>query len=362
MSASPAMYGVKRLSHVGGNTAPSRNAAIGGTRVALRAGANDAASVTPTPTASGTITPGHRWTLIPASGRPKPTALKSAPSSFANPTPARMPSTEAMSPTITASPSTVVSICRRMAPMVRSIANSRMRWATVIEKVLKMTNAPTSTAAPANASNAGVKNELIAPEIWSVCSFAASVPVCTFTQPGSCAAIRCLSSFGETPESPSTEIVDVLPTRSYQRWASANVVATTVAPPIDDTLPNRNTPTIVTGCTPWSVVRPTCWPTCRLWSSASCWISATWPDASGYWPSTSVFWLNGFGSVETTRFGAPPCDATNLPFTTSDPIPWIWPSAFATPSIPRTRWISEAGSGPTWSCPVPLPNAGLRLR
>ncbi len=260
-SATPARYGVKRLSQVRGSTAPSRSAAIGGTRVARRAGANDAARVTPTPTASGTITPGQACTVTPASGRPNPTALKSAPSSFAKPTPARMPSTDAARPTMSASPSTVVSTCRRIAPMVRSIANSRMRWATVIEKVLKMTNAPTSTAAPANASSAGVKNELIAPEISSVCSFAASVPVCTFTQCGSVAAIRRLSAFGETPGAPSTEIVDVFPTRSYHRCASANVVATTVAPPIDDTLPKRNTPTIVTGCTPRSVVSPTCWPT-----------------------------------------------------------------------------------------------------
>ncbi len=60
-----------------------------------------------------------------------------------------------------------------------------------------------------------------------------------------------------------------------------------------------------------------------------------------------MFWLNGFGSVETTRFGAPPVDFTNLPFTTSDPEAWICPSALATPGIWRTLGISEAGSGPT---------------
>ncbi len=75
-----------------------------------------------------------------------------------------------------------------------------------------------------------------------------------------------------------------------------------------------------------------------------------------------MFWLNGFGSDETTRLGAPPCEATNLPFTTSDPAPWIWPSALATPVIPRTRWISDAGRGPTWAPPLPFPNAGRRLR
>ena len=38
--------------------------------------------------------------------------------------------------------------CLREAPSVRSVANSRVRWATVIDSVLKMTNAPTSSAMP----------------------------------------------------------------------------------------------------------------------------------------------------------------------------------------------------------------------
>ena len=36
--------------------------------------------------------------------------------------------------------------CLREAPSVRSVANSRVRWATVIDSVLKITNAPTSSA------------------------------------------------------------------------------------------------------------------------------------------------------------------------------------------------------------------------
>ena len=38
--------------------------------------------------------------------------------------------------------------CLREAPSVRSVANSRVRWATVIDSVLKITNAPTSSAMP----------------------------------------------------------------------------------------------------------------------------------------------------------------------------------------------------------------------
>ena len=46
------------------------------------------------------------------------------------------------------------STCRREAPSVRSVANSRVRCATVIESVLKITNAPTNSAMPPNASSA----------------------------------------------------------------------------------------------------------------------------------------------------------------------------------------------------------------
>jgi hypothetical protein len=42
-------------------------------------------------------------------------------------------------------------------PSARSIANSRVRWATVIEKALKMMKAPTKTATPPKASSAGVQ-------------------------------------------------------------------------------------------------------------------------------------------------------------------------------------------------------------
>ena len=56
----------------------------------------------------------------------------------------------ASSPSLT----TARQIWRRDAPSVRSSANSRMRWATVIEKVLKIRKAPTNSAMKANASSA----------------------------------------------------------------------------------------------------------------------------------------------------------------------------------------------------------------
>ena len=55
---------------------------------------------------------------------------------------------------ISASSSTDLSTCRRDAPIVRSVANSRMRCAIVIPSVFAITKAPTKTAMPAKASSA----------------------------------------------------------------------------------------------------------------------------------------------------------------------------------------------------------------
>ncbi len=57
---------------------------------------------------------------------------------------------EATKPMTSDSRITAASTCRRDAPIVRKVANSRVLCATVIEKVLKMTNAPTKSAMPAN--------------------------------------------------------------------------------------------------------------------------------------------------------------------------------------------------------------------
>ena len=60
--------------------------------------------------------------------------------------------TEAIVPMTSASRITEVRICRREAPIVRRVANSRTRWATVIDSVFEMTNAPTKRAMNPKAS------------------------------------------------------------------------------------------------------------------------------------------------------------------------------------------------------------------
>ena len=73
-------------------------------------------------------------------------------SSFARPSPRNSPTTDASAPIANASTRTVRRICRRVAPIVLSVANSRARCATVIESELAITNAPTKSAIPPNES------------------------------------------------------------------------------------------------------------------------------------------------------------------------------------------------------------------
>ena len=51
-------------------------------------------------------------------------------------------------PMISASTITEVRIWRREAPIVRKVANSRVRWAIVIPSVFAITKAPTKSAMP----------------------------------------------------------------------------------------------------------------------------------------------------------------------------------------------------------------------
>ena len=117
------------------STAVVRRAAMGGTREARRAGATATTRVTPIPAMSAT-TIERPLTTVPLAGMPKPTAPSRLFRPTANATPSTRPSTAEMMPTTSASPSTAPRTCRRLAPSARSKASSRVRWATMIEKVL----------------------------------------------------------------------------------------------------------------------------------------------------------------------------------------------------------------------------------
>jgi hypothetical protein len=88
---------------------------------------------------------------------------------------------------------------------VRSVANSRVRWATVIENVLKMTNAPTNSAMPANVSR---KYRMIDVN-WPISSSASSASTLadwTVVPAGSTDAIASTSSSSVVPSFAATEI------------------------------------------------------------------------------------------------------------------------------------------------------------
>ena len=109
-----------------------------------------------------------------------------------------MPTTEPTMPMVSASSITEVSTWRRVAPSVRSSASSRARWATVIENVLKIRKAPTSTAMNANASRPVVRNErpwrMSSPSLSASC---AAVRTCAVG--GRIEATWRLSASSETP-------------------------------------------------------------------------------------------------------------------------------------------------------------------
>jgi hypothetical protein len=115
------------------------------------AGKSPASTVTPTPMIIE-MTIVRVAKTVPVVGRSRFSASNSLFRPTASPRPTNRPMIEAIRPITSASMITDVRICRREAPIVRSVANSRVRCATVIESVLKMTNAPTKSAMPANES------------------------------------------------------------------------------------------------------------------------------------------------------------------------------------------------------------------
>jgi hypothetical protein len=110
-----------------------------------------------------------------------------------------------------ASSSTLASTWRRLAPMARSSAFSRVRWATVMENVLKMMNPPTSTATRANTSMNVLKNDRPS-RIASWFSSVTVAPMTASTPLGRTVSRRSTSSCCETPSSAAIEMLSNLPT------------------------------------------------------------------------------------------------------------------------------------------------------
>ena len=204
-------------------------AAMGGTLPALRAGDRAAATVTPVPTSRAMITVRAAKTMPPA-GMSMLRAASRALSPAATATPTPRPTAEASSPTVTASASTEDRTWRRVAPSARSRPFSRVRWATVIENVLKIMNAPTSRAVMAN-TRSRVVSWPIAFTMLERSSLAACWPV-TASSPAGSAACRLRASWAwETPGRAANAMVPNLPGAASSRCASGVVNSTTDAPP-----------------------------------------------------------------------------------------------------------------------------------
>ena len=116
-------------------------------------------SVTMIPTSRAT-TIVRVWKRSPVFGRVKPIRSKSQKRTLASPSPRKSPITDAMIPTVSDSTMIEVSTCRRDAPIVRNVANSRVRCAIVIESEFAITKEPTKSAMPANTSRNVCRKEM----------------------------------------------------------------------------------------------------------------------------------------------------------------------------------------------------------
>ena len=121
--------------------------------------------------------------------------------------PSPMPTTEPIRPTTDASSSTERATCRRLAPIARSSASSRLRWATRIEKVLTMRKAPTVSATPAKTSRKVLTNDR-ASSIRFEARAAAASPVVASKPLGSTLVTAALSSAWLVPGAAVTQAAE----------------------------------------------------------------------------------------------------------------------------------------------------------
>ncbi len=273
----------RRRSPVVGGTTPSRSPVTGDTRVARSAGARAETTAITTPRTRpmmivrGSIT-------VPVEGRSMPSAANRLLITFAKPIPSATPTAAAPRPIAAASRMTLARIWRREAPRVRSIANSRVRWATVIENVLKIRKAPTNSATPAKISSAVLMKPVNSPMSsrwdWMFCS-----PVST-SRSGSAACSEAASRSGETPSSAATEIWSNSPSLPVSRWASGRVSTAIVAPPNESTSPSVAIPLRVYSSVAARPAIVTLSPTAKPSSSADALSITTSSSDIGGLPST----------------------------------------------------------------------------
>ena len=195
----------RRRSDSGWSSLRSTSAATGAIRTARLAGTIADSTVTPTPTTIATTTV-RASNTSGADGSTIPNAFSSALSPIAATTPRPRPISDAPIPSSAASPRTERNTCWRLAPTIRSSASSRVRWPTVIEKVLKIVKPPTNSAMPAKISSAVEMNDSSLSTALDS-SLATLWPLTTCTPDGRSLAIASWSLTLSAPGAASTLIV-----------------------------------------------------------------------------------------------------------------------------------------------------------
>ena len=175
----------------------SRIAATGGIAPARRAGRYAATIVTimPTPYAMKAVL-GLKTSGDPLRSRPNCANRVWMPMASRKPQP--RPTVDPNRPTTNASKSTDRVTWRRPAPSARSMASSRLRWATRIENVLMMRNEPTNRAMPAKTSRKMLM-KLSALLMPVADSFATALPVTASNPVGSLACTAAARSSALVP-------------------------------------------------------------------------------------------------------------------------------------------------------------------
>ena len=187
------------------------------------------------PSASATMIVRGAMT-IELDGRSTPNASKSRFRPLASAMPSTRPTSEANTPMTRPSVRTERLTWRLDAPSVRSVASSRMRCASVIERVLKITNAPTPSAMKPNPSRKYWTNLL-----WSWVSLAlASACCCAGLDLGGGRDDRPQLAdelLGETPSRAATRIVSNCPRLPSSACAVGTSKTAIVEPPMESTVP-----------------------------------------------------------------------------------------------------------------------------
>ena len=155
---------------------------------------------------------------------------------FARPMPASSPSTEASRPIAKPSAITERMTCLREPPSVRSVANSRVRWATVIDRVLKITNAPTSSATPPNPSRKYFRIDMLLLSSSASCSACLALSL-TCSDAGTSGATARTSSAEDVPSEADIEIESKRPSRCSSSCAVSRSQAAMLANPSESTSP-----------------------------------------------------------------------------------------------------------------------------